>query len=357
MEDETRGRQSLYRDGAGLMTSTIRNGAELSKDLKEAFLLAESAKIAVAFWGIGAADLFESMDGQKIEIICNLKMGGTNPGVIRRLIDNGVRVYAHDQLHAKFGMIGPDFCFIGSSNVSANGLGMQGREIAGWEELNVVLRDAASVAECNERFEDLKEAACRVTPDSDLLSVAEALWQNRRQFVSANPPKACSAVTLWKALQTDPERFRDVPLYLTLSRWSPDEESEVFSDAAHNHAVESFGASYGGYENWKGLPKVGTFIDFEKKSTAPTLKFNGFWQRSQDRSEFKFEGSTFQLAFSTNSVLGFAPPAGQELTELKSAFLAFLNAMPKPQSDSEQQCIEAYTFANWLRGRGEDHIT
>lgn len=81
--------------------------------------------LAVAFWGRGAAErlgLLGRSAGQKI--ICNLRMGGTNPDEIERLMTEGVEVRQADDLHAKVYLF-DQAVVIGSSNASSNGLSFQ----------------------------------------------------------------------------------------------------------------------------------------------------------------------------------------------------------------------------------------
>jgi PLD-like domain len=103
-------------------------------------------KCAVAFWGTGAEKYFEFADPEKkVQIICNLNMGGTNPKVIRSLMKNH-SITQSDVLHAKV-YVSDLGAVIGSANMSINGLGIEGLSLSKWEEAAFFTQDAAIVNE------------------------------------------------------------------------------------------------------------------------------------------------------------------------------------------------------------------
>lgn len=66
-------------------------------------LLADSSslKAAVAFWGKGASEQLGLADhAEKVTIICNLQMGGTNPDEIDNMCKT-MSVFHRDDLHAR----------------------------------------------------------------------------------------------------------------------------------------------------------------------------------------------------------------------------------------------------------------
>ncbi len=91
---------------------------------------------AVAFWGKGAEELIGPPQNREVRLICNLRMGGTNPDVIETLMKSGASVQQCDRLHAKI-YIGDSQAVIASANASINGLGLEGRELSGWIEAGV----------------------------------------------------------------------------------------------------------------------------------------------------------------------------------------------------------------------------
>ena len=80
-----------------------------------------SVSCAVAFWGYGSESIFKDQNSQNVRVICNLRMGGTNPFAIIALQKKGVAVRHLDALHAKV-YIGNENAVITSANASKNGL-------------------------------------------------------------------------------------------------------------------------------------------------------------------------------------------------------------------------------------------
>ncbi len=100
------------------------------------------ARCAVAFWGSGSKD-FISEDAR---IICNLKMGGSNPHELKKIqakLPPG-SVRQSDSLHAKV-YLGRDQAVVTSANASANGLGLEGVEEAKWLEAGILVSDVADI--------------------------------------------------------------------------------------------------------------------------------------------------------------------------------------------------------------------
>lgn len=152
-------------------------GTTLSAATKQ--LLSESKKIrlAVAFWGEGAVGMFGKNPTRDVQIICNLKMGGTNPDAIDDLRKKyGAKsVKQMDLLHAKV-YIGDDCAIISSANMSANGLGAEGLSPATWVEAGyrVPIGEGNSQLDWfNDAYSDAKEIT-----DGDIES-ARALWKKR----------------------------------------------------------------------------------------------------------------------------------------------------------------------------------
>lgn len=133
---------------------------------------------AVAFWGRGAAE--KVITGKGARLICNLASGGTNPHEIEKLIKHGCDVRQNDRLHAKV-YIGGGRAVITSANLSANGLGLEGDEVAHWREAGVVTSDVQPVAEW---FDELwSDSDTRKISNEDLKK-SKKLWEHRR---SAKP--------------------------------------------------------------------------------------------------------------------------------------------------------------------------
>ena len=144
----------------------------------------ENVSLAVAFWGNGAQDLIDkSWTGKSLRILCNLGSGGTNPKVIRDLINlkstrQGLEVLTLDDLHAKVG-VAESKAIVGSANLSVNGLGFEAVECAGWQEAGTLVGDPTQIFEIQEWFEALWARGEKITDVR--LAEAEAAWlRNRR---------------------------------------------------------------------------------------------------------------------------------------------------------------------------------
>lgn len=116
---------------------SLLSGAVLRKAIA-GVLNARELSCAVAFWGRGAQALIGSPQNRNIRLICNLKMGGTNPDVIEYFMDRNIAVQQNDRLHAKI-YIGDTMAVMTSANASINGLGVEGEELAGWIETGMEL--------------------------------------------------------------------------------------------------------------------------------------------------------------------------------------------------------------------------
>lgn len=116
------------------------HGEALSTEIRR--IVAEpGARCAVAFWGRGSESWLSDASGARI--ICNLKMGGTNPYSIKKL-KLIAEVKQIDDLHAKV-YLGRDTAIVTSANASANGLGFEGFDPARWREAGVLLTDIRAV--------------------------------------------------------------------------------------------------------------------------------------------------------------------------------------------------------------------
>jgi len=144
----------------------------------------ESLDVAVAFWGEGAEAFIHPEDGKPLRVICNLRSGGSNPAVIKRLVARAGRL-AHveirqcDRLHAKL-VIGPSQAIIGSANVSANGLGLEGSEVAHWLEAAIHTVDEQELKSAQQWFDHLWSSTdTRAISAEDLADAVAAYEKNR----------------------------------------------------------------------------------------------------------------------------------------------------------------------------------
>lgn len=144
-------------------------------------------RMAVAFWGAGAKEFLALGKRSDWKVICNLAMGGTNPDAIRALQDpvrcsegHTTRIRESDRLHAKV-FVSDAGAIVGSSNVSANGLGLEGRELTGWIESALFTSDTRIISEARQWFDDLWESKreSRWVTDTRLTEV-KPIYRKRR---------------------------------------------------------------------------------------------------------------------------------------------------------------------------------
>ncbi len=115
--------------------------------------------VAVPFWGKGAIKSLGFAPGLKARVVCNLaSVAVYNPWVIDELRKlKGIQVRSHPRLHAKL-YAANGFVIVGSSNASANGLALEGREVSGWIEANILTDDEDVVRDVQIFFEEIWES-------------------------------------------------------------------------------------------------------------------------------------------------------------------------------------------------------
>ncbi|KQY13678.1 phospholipase D family protein [Rhizobium sp. Root482] len=146
-----------------------------------------AVKIAVAFWGKGAVEMLGlDRPGLRASIVCNLESGACNPTEIKKLLSlsRNVEVRTNARLHAKV-YWSADKAVIGSSNASSNGLAVEGSELQGWAEANVLLTDPRILVETDAWFNVLFSESVAV--DDTALQRAEENWRKRSKI---RPPVA-----------------------------------------------------------------------------------------------------------------------------------------------------------------------
>jgi len=147
---------------------------------------------AVAFWGRGSDDIFGRPDLSHVRIVCNLRMGGTNPLAILALQSRGALVQHLDNLHAKV-YIGDVDTVVASANASKNGLGINSDAGAVLLEAGVVVPSTSAIS----WFDRLWQTSHVVKP-SDITAalVAYSKRQNTDQQGDADKPAEFGASLL-----------------------------------------------------------------------------------------------------------------------------------------------------------------
>lgn len=263
-------------DGVVQQPVRLINGSELSQQIRDLFSNGE-ARLAVAFWGTGAADELGLTDPNvNGRIICNLRMGGTNPDEIQKLLDIGFQVRQCDTLHSKV-YLGEQGAVIGSSNASANGLAFQGSECSGWIETNVYLPASAPHEELSTWFETFwLSDEVRLIDETDI-EVARERWRHRRTLPlpAKRPLKKDNLLT---TLKTVPERLFDRRIYITIYFQEASKEAErKFERYKRNLSGDDRTASdLGFWEDWDDLPDNSHLVSFFVDEDGD-LTLDGIW--------------------------------------------------------------------------------
>lgn len=124
------------------------------QEIEQLFENDEELDIAIAFFGKDALSFFKKTR-KKIRIICNLESGACNPNLIEEVgkLDN-ITIKTNSKLHAKI-LIQKSTVLIGSANMSANGLSLEGKEIEGWFEAGILTSDENIINNSQEWFKHL----------------------------------------------------------------------------------------------------------------------------------------------------------------------------------------------------------
>lgn len=296
------------------------DGKTVQTEIEKLARSSDVIRMAVAFWGDGApAHMGLLHGGGKVQIVCNLKMGGTNPAVIEELQAAGVSVTQSDHLHGKVYLF-DSTVIIGSSNASANGLSLQSGEIAGWHEANVVTADETVFSEAVAWFEQLPK---RTITTGDLARAKEA-WSRRRKvgFSNSDPKRKF----LIDALKSHPSDFEGRRAYLCI--YSEDMSpagGRALKAFRKQHAAE-LNRNWDAFEDWPELPDFSDLVCFWSKPNG-SFGFDGFWHMPEERNEVRGKGTTIQLCWEIKSIAGFRRPGAmvhwkQALRRLKADMLA-----------------------------------
>ena len=328
----------------------LLTGPELRERIRKALLDKGSARLAIAFWGAGAGDMFGEGSLEDVEIVCNLAMGGTNPDEIERLMRLGAKVFAHDRLHAKFGVIGDSLAFLGSSNASTNGLGVEGREHDGWAELNAAFGSKAKREELNERFDAIRSKAVSLQDQSALLEAARVAWRERREIAERMRTRPARRRSLWDAMVENPLWFEGRADVIAIYSLLTGEEERIW-DAAMEKLSELHGDEIDYYWDWEDLPADGLIIDVYKPSRGQ-IGFTGYYRRSPDFLDVPIGDNTFNPVAPLPSFHGYPLLAGRASAEFRKCLTAYMREKGIDVSDpNEGKLIPVSEFAHYAADR------
>lgn len=212
--------------------------------------------VAVAFWGEGADIHIHPEISKPIRMIVNLRSGGTNPQMIEGLLEKAknnphIEIQQCDRLHAKV-IVGEANLIAGSANLSRNGLGLEGQELAHWLEAGIHTTATDEVRAAQQWFEQLwTSAETRVISGDDLEAAFVAYDRNR----NARPDYSPKGPFTFSKYQPHELEVRDAYALIYNSR--PGEEADEASDRYHQQLVAEQGAEKGrrpskhwNFESW-----------------------------------------------------------------------------------------------------------
>jgi len=140
-------------------------GNSYSQEIERLFLNNSRLDVAVAFFGIDVFPLINE-SSKPIRIICNLESGACNPYLIKKVLKlANIEVKTNRRLHAKT-LIQDECVVLGSANISANGMSLEGKEIEGWIETGVCTDSSEVIRDSKEWFKNLWESSTVVTVNS-----------------------------------------------------------------------------------------------------------------------------------------------------------------------------------------------
>lgn len=311
------------------------NGAELLQRMHAELQDAKRADLAVAFWGAGAADALGMQGKAKVRIVCNLMSGGTNPKEIRKLQKRGAEVRQLNDLHAKIGLIG-DMSFVGSSNMSSNGLGAEGRA-AHWREANAVYAKARP--EIAKMFKGYWKASDPITEDD--LTAAAAAWANRQRGNAVVAARKGDR-GLIDVLRSAPEELDALNVRMVVFDTMTDPDELEVLDTADQQAQEMYGPTFSVYWDWESMAKAARsayLVSFDWPARGGIARGTVLRRNADEFSDFEKDGSIFHPAYEVESIEGMTVDAGDKAA-LRKAFSAYVKAGAKGEEDEDR----AYNF-------------
>lgn len=236
---------------------------------------ASSLDLAVSFWGEGAIENLNLLDGKRpIRILCNLLTGGTNPKVIGELLKNKgqIEVRHRSDFHGKV-YISSEEAVVGSANASANGIGFQEKEVAGWYEAGFLVGEEEHLEDINNWFERVWAVSSRVTQRD--LEEAEKVWERRRR----KRPKQIRDKLFIDLLKDNPEELEDRLVFAVyLDEGSSEEAAHLYYSTKEE--VREFDPDLADelsfYEHWPDLADKKDDLIVVDIPFGPRGKWKGF---------------------------------------------------------------------------------
>ena len=267
--------------------------------IRETIASSHSLAIAIAFWGVGSDELFQSLSGKTLRVICNLTSGGTNPKAIRALMafDNPkMDIRQLNNLHAKV-VVGEQSAVIGSANFSTNGLCLEGQECSGWEEAGFQTKSPDDVAAAQQWFDANWDKATLIK-ETDLKQAQErwdaryraSVFSGQNKSLMSLPTEILKNLDIYVVVCRDDSTKEAKKVYQgKLDSVTGQHSSESDSSIGFDHSEHDF------YENWnlseeqhlpKGVPLIA--VGYDDNGEFSVLDT---WVRNSVDGSFKYTGT------------------------------------------------------------------
>ena len=296
-----------------------------------------SVKLAVAYIGYGAVDLLGGGDMNQSQIVCDYVSGGTNPAAVEALIEAGADVKHLDGLHAKIGIVGNALSFVGSANLSRNGIA-DDPQINRHERVVVFEGVEKTVANDWQYLWDLSSEI------SDEMKVAAAAWRlrQRHNLIEATTNTQSNLIDV---LVSSPDLLDALNVHMVVYEELTEEEKPAFEKGKAKVQKQNF-ESVEAYWNWQELPENGFLVDFYKPARS-SIGYCGLYYR--DTSKFidaENAHDSFQAAVMVHSMHGIVCES-QDQAKIKRAFYRYREDNHPSNADGAW-CFPVSELANYL---------
>lgn len=290
----------------------------------------EDLDIAVAFLGYGSKILFDANRNKKIRIICNFDSGACNPKLVEELRDyENICIKSDAYLHAKT-LIQNHSLIIGSANLSANGLSLEGAELTAWTEIGILLNDDKVISESKLWFEDLWNNSSLIT-DNDIKKQKQN-WKKRRKtrpdIEIENSKKSLIEAALSGEQLTDREIY--FAIYYDFASMEAETAFEEIKFNEKPHDLFDF------YEDWLTLPDNANLISIHVGPRGG-IEIDGLFETPENPITQQFinknkQTSSIKICFSRNKIEGYKL-SSNDIKTIKQNFKYLLNGKKLCQSD------------------------
>lgn len=339
------------------MTNTFKNGSVNTKAVVELMTSKDDIFCAVAFWGSGGIALLKnSLDKnpkRKITIICNLESGATNPDFVSWCLKNpkNFTILTSSKLHANV-ILGAKKYIVGSTNISANGLGHKNDETNGLMEASITGDDAKTAKEILSWFKSEEKKAKKIT--TKMLKEARLVWARRKQIKEFEDPGAKSLI---EHFINNPDDFIGKNINLAIYKNDFDENAnEALNTFKENGQVQDNKKKHNNnldpFQNWPNLPKDAYLIKI--KYTQNKVSFTGLSYIPIHPAMIDFEdtdGEVSNLAIGTEIKKIYTLPLSKKDKDILKRSTPDLFKIGKGDSDAvivtlDARCLEVLSKFN-----------